>query len=141
VGGGQLDGQRDPPVEQGEGDSVVGALGRASDAVAATLAAQRALVGERWLEAARLRTRMAVHPGEAELRGEGNYFGPAVIRCARLQDIGYGGQVLVSQATADLVGKKSKRSDVRLEVATLSSDSPHREDPVYQNWLPDPIEE
>ena len=33
------------PVEQGEGDSVVAAFSRASDAVAAALAAQRALAG------------------------------------------------------------------------------------------------
>jgi predicted ATPase/DNA-binding CsgD family transcriptional regulator len=91
------------PVEQGEGDSVVGAFGRASDALAAALDAQRALVGEPWPEAAQLRVRMAVHTGEAELRGEGNYFGPAVIRCARLRAIAHGGQVVVSQPTADLV--------------------------------------
>jgi predicted ATPase/DNA-binding CsgD family transcriptional regulator len=91
------------PVEQGEGDSVVGAFARASDAVAAALDAQRALVGEAWPEAAQLRVRIAVHTGEAELRGEGNYFGPAVIRCARLRAIAHGGQVLVSQPTADLV--------------------------------------
>jgi class 3 adenylate cyclase len=91
------------PVEQGEGDSVVGAFARASDAVAAALAAQRALVSEAWPEGGHLRVRMAVHTGEAELRGEGNYFGPAVIRCARLRAIAHGGQVLVSQASADLV--------------------------------------
>jgi predicted ATPase/DNA-binding CsgD family transcriptional regulator len=91
------------PVEQGEGDSVVGAFARASDAVAAALDAQRALVGEPWPEGAQLRVRMAVHTGEAELRGEDNYFGPAVIRCARLRAIAHGGQVLVSQPTADLV--------------------------------------
>src|SRR6516225_8477210 len=36
------------PVEQGEGDSVVGAFARASDAVAAALFAQRALASEAW---------------------------------------------------------------------------------------------
>jgi predicted ATPase/DNA-binding CsgD family transcriptional regulator len=48
--------------------------------------------------------RMAVHTGETELRDQGNYFGPAIIRCARLRAIGSGGQVLVSGATADIVG-------------------------------------
>ena len=46
---------------------------------------------------------MAVHAGEARLRDEGNYFGPAVIRCARLRAIGHGGQTLLSDATRDLV--------------------------------------
>jgi class 3 adenylate cyclase len=91
------------PVEQGEGDSVVAAFSLASDAVAAALDAQRALQGEPWPAATPVRVRMAVHTGEAELRDRGNYFGPAVIRCARLRSLAYGGQVLVSAATADLV--------------------------------------
>ena len=88
------------PVEQGEGDSVVGAFSRASDAVAAAVDAQRALAEEPWPDGVRLRVRMAIHTGEAQLRDEGNYFGQAVIRCARLRAIGHGGQVLVSEATA-----------------------------------------
>src|SRR4051794_18969977 len=36
------------PVEQGEGDSVVGAFARASDALGAALEAQRALLAELW---------------------------------------------------------------------------------------------
>jgi predicted ATPase/class 3 adenylate cyclase/DNA-binding CsgD family transcriptional regulator len=94
------------PVEQGEGDSVVGAFARASDALAAAVEAQRALRAEEWPDGAELAVRMAIHTGEAELRDEGNYFGPTVIRCARLRAIGAGGQVLVSGATADLVGDR-----------------------------------
>ncbi len=91
------------PVEQGEGDSVVAAFSRASDAVAAALDAQRALSVEPWPDGTSLRVRMAVHTGEAQLRDEGNYFGPTIIRCARIRAIGHGGQVLVSNATAALV--------------------------------------
>ena len=58
------------PVEQGEGDSVVGAFSRASDAVAAAVDAQRAFAAEPWPEGAELRVRMAVHTGEAQLRDE-----------------------------------------------------------------------
>src|SRR5260221_9627676 len=36
------------PIEQGEGDSVVAAFARASDALAAAVDAQRALAGEPW---------------------------------------------------------------------------------------------
>ena len=100
------------PVEQGEGDSVVGAFARASDAVAAALFAQRALASEAWPRGAALRVRMALHTGEAELRGEGNYFGPAVIRCARLRAIAHGGQVLVSRATAELVAAPDERGQL-----------------------------
>src|SRR6516162_3745740 len=91
------------PVEQGEGDSVVAAFSLASDAIAAALDAQRALQGEPWPAATPVRVRMAMHTGEAELRDGGNYFGTAVIRCARLRALAYGGQVLVSAATAELV--------------------------------------
>ncbi len=91
------------PVEQGEGDSVVGAFARASDAVAAAVDAQCALSGEHWPDGATVRVRMALHTGEAELRDAGNYFGRAVIRCARLRAIAHGGQIVVSGATADLV--------------------------------------
>ncbi len=94
------------PVEQGEGDSVVAAFTLASDALAAALDAQCRLRAEAWPDGVGLAVRMAVHTGEAELRDEGNYFGPTVIRCARLRAIAAGGQVLVSGATADLVGDR-----------------------------------
>jgi predicted ATPase/class 3 adenylate cyclase/DNA-binding CsgD family transcriptional regulator len=92
------------PVEQGEGDSVVAAFAKASDAVAAALAAQRALLAEL---GSVFRVRMAVHTGEAMLRPDRdgvvrNYVGPAIIRAARLRACGHGGQVLVSGAAAEL---------------------------------------
>jgi predicted ATPase/class 3 adenylate cyclase/DNA-binding CsgD family transcriptional regulator len=94
------------PIEQGGGDSVVGAFARASDAVAAALDAQCRLRAQEWPDGVGFAVRMAIHTGEAELRDEGNYFGPAVIRCARLRGIAAGGQVLVSGSTADLIGDR-----------------------------------
>lgn len=91
------------PVEQGEGDSVVAAFTRAADALAAALEAQRALLREEWPEGTELRVRMALHTGDARLRDEGNYFGAAVNRCARLRAIAHGGHVLLSRATHELV--------------------------------------
>jgi predicted ATPase/class 3 adenylate cyclase/DNA-binding CsgD family transcriptional regulator len=91
------------PVEQGEGDSVVAAFPRASDAVAAAIDVQRRFTSEPWPEGADLHLRTAIHTGEAQLRDEGNYFGQTVIRCARLRSIGHGDQVLLSDATAGLV--------------------------------------
>ena len=91
------------PVEQGEGDSVVGAFSRASDAVAAALDIQRAFATEPWPAGGEVRVRMALHTGEIRLRDAGNYFGPTIIRCARMRAIGHGGQTLISDATRDLV--------------------------------------
>jgi predicted ATPase len=46
--------------------------------------------------------RIALHTGEVELRG-GHYFGPTLYRCARLLAAGNGGQILVTQATQQLL--------------------------------------
>ncbi len=84
------------PVEQGEGDSFVAAFARASDAVAAALALQRAPL-------APIRLRIGIHTGEIQLRDEGNYAGPTINRTARLRDLGHGGQTLLSGITEALV--------------------------------------
>ena len=91
------------PLEQGEGDSVVGAFSRASDAVAAAISAQRAFATEAWPEGAELRVRIALHTGEAQLLEGRSYLGHALNRCARIRATGHGGQVLVSATTAELV--------------------------------------
>jgi predicted ATPase/class 3 adenylate cyclase/DNA-binding CsgD family transcriptional regulator len=91
------------PVEQGEGDSVVAVFERASDAVASALDAQRSLHQEPWPNSTPVAVRMAVHSGEAQLRDERYYTGPTIIRCARLRALGHGGQVLISNTTADLM--------------------------------------
>lgn len=91
------------PVEQGEGDSIVAAFSRGSDAVAAALEIQRRMGAHAWPEGPALRVRVALHTAEAQLRDEGNYFGLALSRCARLRELAHGGQVLLSGATHDLV--------------------------------------
>ena len=90
------------PVEQGEGDSVVAAFSRASDALLAARAAQVALHAEPWPTVEPVRVRMAVHTGDATLRDEGNYMGQTIIRTARLRAIAHGGQVVLSAVTRDL---------------------------------------
>src|SRR5262245_50552894 len=68
---------------RGEGDSRFAVFARATDAVAAAAAVQRALHAEPWPPGAPLRVRAALHTGEADLRA-GDYYGAAVNRCARL---------------------------------------------------------
>ncbi len=91
------------PVEQGEGDSIVAAFSRGSDATAAALEIQRCVRTHGWAGAEALRVRVALHTAEAQLRDEGNYFGLALSRCARLRELAHGGQTLMSRATHDLV--------------------------------------
>src|SRR5262245_58316284 len=87
---------------RGEGDGRFCVFARASDAVAAAAAIQRALHREPWATPEPLRVRLALHTGEADLR-DGDYHGPAVNRCARLRAVAHGGQVLLSAAVRDLV--------------------------------------
>jgi predicted ATPase/class 3 adenylate cyclase len=87
---------------RGEGDSLFAVFARASDALAAACAFELALVGESWLAETPLRVRVALHTGEADLRG-GDYYGAAVNRCARLRAAAHGGQVVLSRATEELV--------------------------------------
>jgi predicted ATPase/class 3 adenylate cyclase len=87
---------------RGEGDSLFAVFADATQALAAACALQRALVAEPWPPETPLRVRMALHTGEADLRA-GDYYGPAVNRCARLRAAGHGAQVLLSAAAADRV--------------------------------------
>jgi DNA-binding SARP family transcriptional activator/tetratricopeptide (TPR) repeat protein len=87
---------------RGEGDSTFSVFARATDALNAALAAQRGLRDEPWPESVDLSVRMALHSGEAFER-EGDYYGPAVNRAARIRSLAAGGQVLLSQSTAELV--------------------------------------
>jgi predicted ATPase/class 3 adenylate cyclase len=87
---------------RGEGDSRFAVFSRPSAAVATARAIQHAFAIEPWSLSAPLRVRIALHTGEAELR-DGDYYGTAVNRCARLRAMAHGGQTLVSTATATLL--------------------------------------
>lgn len=87
---------------KGEGDSTFSVFARASDAVHAAMELQLAVSSEPWPEGAELRLRAAMHTGEVDLR-DGDYFGPAVNRSARLRSTAHGGQTLLTQSTSELV--------------------------------------
>ncbi|HEX8217982.1 MAG TPA: NB-ARC domain-containing protein, partial [Chloroflexia bacterium] len=87
---------------RGEGDSRFAVFSRASDAVASVAAIQQAFLAEPWPTPTPLQVRVALHTGEADLR-EGDYYGSAVNRCARLRSVAHGGQTLLSRTTRDLV--------------------------------------
>ena len=83
------------------GDAFCAAFGRPQEAIAAAAAAQRALAAHDFTTVDGLAVRMAIHTGTADER-DGDYFGQAVNRVARILSIGNGGQILVSGVTADL---------------------------------------
>jgi predicted ATPase/DNA-binding SARP family transcriptional activator len=90
---------------RGEGDSTFSVFASVSQAVAAAINLQAALLAEPFPGGIALRVRSAIHTGEAELR-DGDYFGSTVNRAARLRGIGHGGQVLCSQSSAQLLEER-----------------------------------
>ena len=87
---------------RGEGDATFSVFERPSAAAAAAIELQDAIVHEPWALREPMRVRVALHTGEVELR-DGDYFGRAVNRAARLRSLAEGGQILCSGATAELV--------------------------------------
>lgn len=80
------------------GDSFSAAFSSPTSALTAAIEAQRGLVES----GCGLKVRMGAHSGET-IERDGNYFGPALNRTARLMSIGHGGKILVSTTIRELV--------------------------------------
>jgi predicted ATPase/DNA-binding SARP family transcriptional activator len=87
---------------KGEGDSTFSVFVHPSDALAAATVLHEAVVAEQWPSTTPLHVRTGVHTGDAEPR-DGDWYGPAVNRAARLRALADGGQTLLSGVTAGLV--------------------------------------
>lgn len=85
-----------------QGDSFFAVFSRATQAAAAAVAIQRALTKATWPAGGTIRVRVGLHTGEPIRTAEG-YTGIDVIRGTRVRDAGYGGQILLSGATAVLL--------------------------------------
>lgn len=95
------------------GDAFCAAFTTPHHAIKAAVAGQRALATADWGALEPLRVKMALHTGNADER-DGDYFGPPLNRCARLLSTGHGGQILVSEITANLI-RDDLPSGVRLK--------------------------
>jgi predicted ATPase/class 3 adenylate cyclase len=84
-----------------QGDSFFFAFASARDAVAAAADGQSALASHEW-ESEPIRVRIGIHTGEPVIVG-GLYAGLDVHRAARVMSAAHGGQVLLSQATQELL--------------------------------------
>jgi predicted ATPase/class 3 adenylate cyclase len=80
---------------RGEGDSHFAVFDDSSAAVLCAVAIQDAMSREDWPTGEPVRTRVAVHWGEAEER-DSEFYGTTVNRAARLRAIAHGGQIVVS---------------------------------------------
>jgi class 3 adenylate cyclase len=124
------------PRDQGEGDSAFAVFARVSDAVECALALQRAMYAEPWPDGATIRVRMALHTGEAEL-SNGNYKGSAVHRCARLRGLAHGGQIVLSEATAQLARDQLADRVTLLDMGVHELRGLHHPEHVYQLCHPE----
>jgi len=86
-----------------QGDALFYAFARAQDAVAGAVAAQRVLSSHDFGEGVELRVRTGIHTGEPTVSDEG-YVGTDVHLGARISAVAWGGQIVISAATAALVG-------------------------------------
>ncbi|MGH3153294.1 MAG: ATP-binding protein, partial [Streptosporangiaceae bacterium] len=85
-----------------QGDAFFVAFASAKQAILCALEVQRKLAAHEWPAGASVRVRMGIHTGQA-IPADGAYTGLAVHRTARICAAARGGQVLVSQATQNLI--------------------------------------
>lgn len=85
------------------GDAFCASFTTAIDGLRAATDSQRKLQNENWGDAT-VEVRMGLHTGKAELQQNGDYHGYlSLSRVQRLMSAGHGGQILVSQATQELI--------------------------------------
>ncbi len=117
------------------GDGFCAAFPTALDGLNAAVAAQRSLQAENWGETP-IQARMALHTGSVEER-EGDYFGRAVNRVARLLSASYGAQILVSLASAELLRDHLPKDASLRDLGEHRLKDLDRPEHIYQLAVPD----
>lgn len=84
------------------GDGFCAAFPTAAEAVRAAVAIQESVAERTWNLPGPLRLRIAVHTGEAIIRGN-DYFGQPLNRISRILAAGHGGQILLSSVSMELI--------------------------------------
>jgi class 3 adenylate cyclase len=113
------------------GDSFCAAFSSARAGLDAALAVQRNLAAQSWPTSRPIEVRMGLHAGVCEER-DGDYFGPAVNRAARLLAVASGGQVLVSAVAAELLSDELPAGVGLRELGTHQLKDLSRPERIYQ---------
>ena len=113
------------------GDSFCAAFSAARAGLDAALAAQRDLAAQSWPTSRPIVVRMGLHAGVCEER-DGDYFGPAVNRVARLLTVARGGQVLVSGVAAELLSDELPEGVDLRELGTRQLKDLSRPERIYE---------
>lgn len=118
------------------GDGFFVAFSRAQDGVLAAMAAQRQLAAHQWPESETLAVRMALHTGEPMATTTG-YVGVDVHRAARLCAAGYGGQILLSETTRQLVATNLPADVTLRDLGVHRLKDMQQGEHIYQVIVPD----
>jgi class 3 adenylate cyclase/tetratricopeptide (TPR) repeat protein len=113
------------------GDAFYAAFQTPEAAAAASLDAQLSLGAADFSTVEGLRVRIAINTGTADER-DGDYFGPALNRVARLLSLGHGGQVLLSGIAADLVRENPPAQTALIDLGAHVLRDLERPEHVYQ---------
>ena len=113
------------------GDAFCAAFSAARAGLDAALTAQRSLAAQSWPTSRPIVVRMGLHAGVCEER-DGDYFGPAVNRAARLLTVASGGQVLVSGVAAELLSDELPEGVGLRELGTRQLKDLSRPERIYQ---------
>jgi class 3 adenylate cyclase len=113
------------------GDSFCAAFSAARTGLDAALTAQLSLAAQSWPTSRPIAVRMGLHAGVCEER-DGDYFGPAVNRAARLLAVARGGQVLVSAAAAELLSDEMPDGVGLRELGTHQLKDLSRPERIYE---------
>lgn len=82
------------------GDGLAAAFTDAAAAIAAMVKAQALLLAAPWPDECVIKVRMGAHTGSAQNRND-DFFGPTVNLAARVMGAGHGGQIVITETTAD----------------------------------------
>jgi predicted ATPase/class 3 adenylate cyclase len=113
------------------GDAFCAAFWSAAEALAAAVEIQRRLGREDFSQVGGLAVRIAIHAGESDER-DGDYFGAAVNRTARLLSAGHGGQILLSGFAAELAMQDLPAGVVLRHLGTLPLRDLKQPESVFQ---------
>ncbi len=119
-----------------QGDSFFIVFPLAKDAVAAAVAAQKAIATYPWPPGVTVRIRMGLHTGEGILAGD-NYAGLDVHRAARISAAGHGGQILLSQTTRALIDHDTPGGIQLLDLGPHRLKDLQRPEHIFQVVHPD----
>jgi len=121
----------DGHIVKSTGDGIHAVFASAHSALDAAVLAQRGLDAEAWITPDPLKVRMGLHTGEAEHR-DGDYFGTATNRAARLMSVAHGGQILVSLSTEELLSDGAREGITLVDLGEHRLRDLSRPDRVFQ---------